>query len=505
MTPDSAPAVDVDAVAAPRVSAPGRMPWREPGPLWGLFWRWAAIAVIVGAGFWRTEVHLVDEVNAGAESTHVFLVLACAVFLALATARKRLPELPIFDRQTDIIVGIVLAAIAAMLRFFVVPRYPAFFALLHPDIPAAYVLAMAACVFLFGLRRTAHYWSSWAVLLLASPGVVRLAGYIAGGGDFGFAVVLVPLAAICAGAGVGTSLKKGVALAGVSAAVGFSVLGLWAGLLGQEVGPLTQALPVLAALACAVPALVRLPAASGRARPRQAVSAREGLKCLPLIVAIAVIVAVADLPQSAQGRAAMGPPGPTGRTLAVPDLWKEISQSDLPWAPSMFGPGATIHEQLLRSTTPRRDWDEKERPRMVAAYTISAHKPGIFDVYPVEMTFDTRRSRTSAAEPIALPHGVTARFRTVVDDTTYLTWSILSFLWSRSDGTTQRIMLLSIDNHDFDAVFPRPMPGTLSTAERLASILLRGNSSVSDEFSERKDVDMLTELGGDIVEAQWTR
>lgn len=471
----------------------------------GLMWRWLVIAVLVGAGFWRSIARILEEISAGTESTHVLLVPACALILAIGAARRRVPELPIFDRQTDVIVGVVLAVVAVMLRVLVVPRYSSFNTLVHPDVAAAYVFAMSASVFLFGLRRTAHYWQAWGIVLIASPAVVRLLSHLAGGGDLGFALVLVPLAALCVGIGTGTSRTKAAVLSLTSVVVGYLVLALLNVVLGLDAAPVVQILPVVAALAVAIPGLHRMPAEPGWERPSQVVAPREGLKYILLLVIVAAAISLVPLPPSTGDLVAEGPPGPSSAHLQVPPAWHEISQSPVEWAPSMFGPGATMNEQLLRSGEPRSDWDEKSRPRMVMAYTITANSRGIFGVFPVEMTFDTRRSRTSPAEFVELPHGIKARFRTVVDDSTYLTWSILSFLWCRTDGTTQRIMLLSIDNHDYDASFPQPRPSTLSTAERLASILMRGNSAVTDEFSERKDLDMLSELGGDIVEAQWPR
>lgn len=479
---------------------------RDPNTraLGGLVWRWTLLGAVMALAVARSASRIVSESIGGAESTHLLVVPACAVILAIGIARRRLPEVPIFDRQSDVIVGVVLLVVAAMLRLLVVPRYANFFTLVHPDVYAAYVLAMAACVFLFGLRRTAHFWPAWAVLLVASPAVVRLAAHLAGGGDTGFALVLVPLAALCVGAGAGTTRRRAAGLAVLSAIVGYLVLAAWLLALGREPGPLTQVLPVAAALAVSVPPLVRLRAAPGRRRPDQVVARIEALRYVPLLLVLAVAFVAAPLPQALAERVAVGPPGSTDRGLVVPADWREYSSSELAWAPRMFGPGATMRQQVIRSTQSRRDWDEKGRPRMALVFTTTARSTGIFGVYPVEMTFDTRRSRISPPTTIDLPRGVSARFRTVVDETSFLTWSLLSFLWSRDDGTTQRIMLLTIDNHDYDARFPSPQPGTVSTAARLASILFRGNASVTDEFSEQKDRGMLTSLGEDLVEAQWT-
>ncbi|MDX5452302.1 MAG: hypothetical protein LPK27_06045, partial [Rhodococcus sp. (in: high G+C Gram-positive bacteria)] len=73
----------------------------------------------------------------------------------------------------------------------------------------------------------------------------------------------------------------------------------------------------------------------------------------------------------------------------------------------------------------------------------------------------------------------------------------------RGDALAQRVSLLTVDNHELDAPFPQPTPNMASNARALRSVFLRGRASVEDSDPEYKDLDMLTEVGRELVEAQW--
>lgn len=109
----------------------------------------------------------------------------------------------------------------------------------------------------------------------------------------------------------------------------------------------------------------------------------------------------------------------------------------------------------------------------------------------------------SAKSYIDLGHGVTAEYFTVVDDDLLVTWNLLSFVWTRADDMAQRVSLLTVDNHEFDAEFPQPEPNSVANIRTLLRVLLRGNAAVSDTAPEDKDREMLTEIGRDLVETQW--
>lgn len=415
--------------------------------------------VLVVAAFSRTWVRLLVEAGWGWGNLLLLAAPAGAVLTAATLIWRRRPELPIHDRQSDKIVGTVILAIALMIQWLVVPRYASSYVLLHVDVAAAWAFLLGGSVFVFGLRRTGHFWPAWVLLAVASPGAIRLGTYLLGGGLWGVVVVV--------------------------SAVLFTA-------------------PVAVVLAGKIRARGR-----GGARDRTrwtgpAVSAREAWRSVPLVVAVAVVLALAPLPQTAEDRLVQGPPGPVGAGQVIPAGWTERTVEDFPWAPRMYGPTATMQRQLIRADASRADWDALRRPRQVVVQTLTVTDPGILDAFPLEMTYDLGTARVSPPSSVELARGVSSRYRTVVDDERLLTWSLMSFVWELPTGRVQRVSLLTVDNHEYDAQFPSTVPGTRSTSARLISLLLRGQASITAEDPQQKDMDMLTELGSELVEAQWT-
>lgn len=412
------------------------------------------LLVLTGAAFTRTWARVAGEAGWGSGSTLLLAAPLGAVLTAIALDWRRRPELPIYDRQTDKIVGTVILTIALMLQWLVLPRYAASYVLLHLDIAAAWMFLLGGCVLVFGLRRVGRYWPAWLLVVLASPGVVRLGAATLGGDTFAAVTVAVV-----------------VVLIGPAA--------VW---------------------------LARLTGGRGRDRSRwsgPAVTPREAWRSVPLLVVVAVLLALAPLPPTVEERLGSGPAGLSGSGQGIPAGWTERSLEDFPWAARMYGPGATLHRQFIRATAPRAEWDALRRPRQAVVQTLTVDDPGLFDAYPIEMTYDLGSARISPPESVELTRGVTGRYRTVIDDERLLTWSLLSFVWTRSGDRVQRVSILTVDDHEYDAEFPRTVPGTRSTFGRMISLLLRGKGSITAEDTEGKDRDLLTELARDLVETQW--
>ncbi|MDX2355919.1 hypothetical protein [Dietzia sp. PP-33] len=426
--------------------------------------RWALLTALLAAGFHETWLRVVREQAAGAGSGVLLAPILGAALTAVALHLRRRPELPIHDRQSDKIAGTIVLAIALMVQWLVLPRYTGSYVLLHLDVLAAWVFLLGGCVFLFGLRRTGAFWPAWIVLVVVPPGAVRLASYALGGS--GTAQIVVALLVVLTG-----------------------------------------------------PVVVAAPALLGRVRHRDRGSSdggghararrtvvyrREAWRSAPLLVVVALVLALAPLPPGVSERLATGPPTLDGPGQVIPEGWQELETVDYPWAGRMFGPSATLQRQMIRATRVRADWDQLLRPRVAAVQSLTVAGTGVLELFPLEMTFDLSAARVSPPRTVDLGRGVTARYRTVIDDENLLTWSLLTFAWSRDRGRVQRVTLITVDNHEFDAVFPPTVPGTRSTFTRLANLLLRGSAAVTDTNPQDKDLDMLIELGTELVRAQWT-
>lgn len=416
--------------------------------------RGAVLLILVGVGFSSTWIRIGQETATGAGSALLLAAPAGALLTVVALMWRQRPELPIHDRQSDKIVGTVILVIALMTQWLLLPRYAGSYVLLHVDAAAACAYALGSCVFVFGLRRTGRYWPSWLILVVASPGVIRLVVFSLGGGLWAEAVV----AAI-------------VVLAGPVAVL--SVAALKRGPLDdfQWAGP--------------------------------AVTVREAWRSIPLLTAVAVALWFAPLPLVAADRLDQGPSGTEGVGLTIPAGWTGRMTEDLTWAPRMYGPSATLQRQHIRANSARADWDLLARPRQAVVQTLTVSHTGRLDAYPLEMTYDLTNARVSTPISVDLGNGVTARYRTVADDERLLTWSLMSFTWARSSDRVQRVSMLTVDNHEYDAQFPETVPGTGSTLGRFLSLLLRGSASVTTTDTQRKDLGMLKQLGHDLVEAQW--
>ncbi|MCD2263607.1 exosortase/archaeosortase family protein [Dietzia aurantiaca] len=416
--------------------------------------RGVLLLTLVVLAFWSTWGRVADETAVGAGSAVVLAPPLGGLLTVSALAWRRRPELPIHDRQSDAIVGTVVLLIALMSQWLLVPRYAGAYVLLHVDVMAAWAYLLGCCIFAFGLRRTGRFWATWLVLAVASPGAMRLVMYLLGGGPWAEAAVVATVVF----AGPVVVIVRGVRRGRPSARV-------------QWAGP--------------------------------AVTARQAWRSVPLLLVVGVALWLAPLPGGAETRLGHGPSGPAGPGQNVPAGWTERSVQDFQWAPRMFGPSATLYRQLLRADAPRADWDQLMRPRQAVVQTLTVSDPGQLDVYPLEMTYDLTNARVGDPEPVDLGHGITGRYRTVVDDDRLLTWSLLTFTWTRSSDHVQRVSVLTVDDHEYDAEFPETVHVAGSTFGRMLSLLLRGSASVTASGPQDKDLAMLTELGTNLVEAQW--
>ncbi|MCK5756845.1 MAG: hypothetical protein KAH46_29490, partial [Mycobacterium sp.] len=104
-------------------------------------------------------------------------------------------------------------------------------------------------------------------------------------------------------------------------------------------------------------------------------------------------------------------------------------------------------------------------------------------------------------QEIPLPHGVTGYLQTVVDDTSYLTFNRLTWEWNNGT-TTQRVTIVSVDNHEPDAQFPSPQPTVIRNLNTFITVLFRGNSVVTDLEPQFKDKDLLIDCATDLINAQ---
>ncbi|HET8994390.1 MAG TPA: archaeosortase/exosortase family protein [Rhodococcus sp. (in: high G+C Gram-positive bacteria)] len=466
--------------------------------------RWVMIVAATLVAFHSTWLKLFYELRAGTTGGFVLIVPPLAALVAVGITHRRRNELPIHDRQTDTIVATLLLAVSLAIKALLMPRYAPTYQLMHLDVLAAWVFVCGACVAMFGLRTTSRYWLAWLMLFLTSPILYRLLLVQLGGTKFAAGILTLLLAAAAAGLATRTSHTRGLIVGvltftiGVAALTAISVLQP-----GAPIG-LFQYAPTLAALLVGAGAyLLRFRGPAPRALPPNPVKPAQAASAALYIVPVSLALAFVPLPDQGLTPVSPGPPPSGTITQAVPRGWNQINSVDYDWPRSYFGNTALLRRQTIRADDSRADWDALLRPRTVALQTLQVRRSGVLEVYPTQTMYNIGSARVSAKSYIDLGHGVTAEYFTVVDDDLLVTWNLLSFVWTRADDMAQRVSLLTVDNHEFDAEFPQPEPNSVANIRTLLRVLLRGNAAVSDTAPEDKDREMLTEIGRDLVETQW--
>ncbi|MEE2057133.1 archaeosortase/exosortase family protein [Rhodococcus artemisiae] len=465
--------------------------------------RWTVIVAATLVAFHSTWSELVDEVRTGTSGGYVLIVPPMAALIAVGITHRRRRELPIHDRQTDTIVAVLLLAVSVALKALLMPRYATTYQLMHIDVLAAWVFACGACVAMFGLRVTSRYWFAWLVLFLSAPIIYRAILIQLGGSKVAAGVLTLLLACAAVGVATRTSHARGMIVGAITFVLGIVLLWVVTAQWPDAAIGLYQYVPTGAAFLVGAGAyLFRFRGMAPRVLPPNPVKPVQAAHAALYIVPITVVLALVPLPDQRLTPVSAGPP-PTGTvTQVVPVGWRQINSVDYDWPSDYFRDPSTLRRQMIRADEVRPDWDALLRPRTVALQTLQVGRVGTFEVYPTETMYNLRDARVSPKDYIDLGREVTAEYFTVVDDDLLLTWSLLSFIWTRGDDA-QRVTLLTVDNHEFDAEFPQPVPNSVANIRVLLQILLRGNASVSDTDPEYKDREMLSEIGRAVVEAQW--
>ncbi|MFZ2174939.1 MAG: hypothetical protein WAW17_13090, partial [Rhodococcus sp. (in: high G+C Gram-positive bacteria)] len=220
------------------------------------------------------------------------------------------------------------------------------------------------------------------------------------------------------------------------------------------------------------------------------------------IVAAAALMFLIPLPDQQLTPVSPGPPPTSMPGLVVPAGWEEIGFSEYDWPQRYYGAESRLARQTIRTSEPNPAWDVQNRPRIVQMDVLTVRRSATLEVYPSHNMYKLQNARVSPKIYVDLGRGIVAEMYTVVDDDLLLTWSNLNFVWVRSPSNTERVSLISVDNHEPDAHFPEPSPSMATNGLHTLSVLFRGESAVSDIESEYKDRDMLETLGRAVVEAQ---
>ncbi len=488
---------------APEI-APVRRWWANPIAI--VVFRWCLLIGCVVVAFVPTWRRVADEAADGAVTAYIFVLPFLAAVAAQGVARRRSGELPIHDRQTDNIVGGLALLVAIAIKTLWLPRYEDQYALAHLDVLSGLVFFFGGAILLFGLRPVGRFWSVWLLLVALSPLLYRLVAIGLGGGRLAYGAVLVLLAGLAGAIAVGRTRRRGwlgflcTVVSGMAVLVFMLTVWPTVEIVWLQIFPTVGAAIVTGAAFYVV--------RRGRLTirpPRQFApsTAKWSLSSGILVLVAAAILFVVPLPPTVTVPDTAGPPGSTSTPLIAPTGWTPTGIEQFDWVQSFFGTTSTLVRERMVADEGNPAWDIRSRPRTVVVDVLSTTNRASLTVYPESTLYQLSGTRTSPALQVPLGRGITGQLYTSVSEELLLTWTKLVFTWVRGD-ITQRVTIVSVDNHDEDAVFPQPTPSMASNVGTSLSTFLRGNSITADANPEYKDLDLLQSFGRSLIVAQWT-
>ena len=491
--------------AAPDTTA-RREPWLhllQPGYRVAL--RWLYIGVLTLIAFRHSLASLVEVTRGGGMGGYVWIVPLAAVLAGTSVARRPRTELPIHDRQTDIIVGTLGLVLALLVHAVLMQRYALYFHLLRLDFLAMWLFVVGAAVVLFGLRPVTRFFWVWMLLLMVFPLPYHLTVFLLGGNRMAGGAATLIVGAFATAIAVGRSVRRAVIGSILAWAVGLGVLAVMALYLPDAPLLAYQQIPALTAILL-VGILLYLHARRGKEknfldRKIEPLAAGQVWVGLPLVAVFAILLSLVKLPT---------PPTPPttqisemnfAAPLPAPAGWKITDEQTFPWVHRLYGRDAEVTRQRMIALSGNPKWDKHSDPRTVVVDSVVTGRPMSFVVYPTTLLYDLSATRLSAPRRVDLGHGVTGQLVSVVDDKLVVTWNALAWTW-RNARQAQRIVVLSVDNHEDDAPFPIPAGGIPGTLNSMFTILFRGNAAVGDRNPVFKDAEMLTEFSRALVAAR---
>ncbi|WP_067717220.1 hypothetical protein [Nocardia yamanashiensis] len=477
---------------------------------WLTVFRLVLVVALTGAAFWNLWAELIEDIEQGSDIGYFFALPVLAAFAATGMALRRGPELPIYDRQTDIIAGLLGLVCTGALIGLLVLRYRYEYEIWHLDLLAAPLFLMSVSILLFGLRPVFRFWPVWLlVLLCATPVQYRLLVVLLGGSHVAAgAVTLIPAAAAAA---IGSGRTRGRALAGallalVAGAITLFVLWVW-----FPDAPLLvyQLIPPVAAVYSATTVMYFDQRNWAHARPLDRPmlphTASRSPSALATAVVAAGLVALIPPPEEYEIKIADLPGMSVASNPATPPGWQLLNERQYPWASRYFGSHNSWSRQQWRAVRGNPEWDKESRRRRIMVDVIRVRQSRSLEYYPEFTMYALAQPRVSPPRRIDLGHGVVGRLNTVVDDRQLLSWTWLSWNWEGRDGA-ERVSLIAADNHLPDAAFPQPNASVTALIQNQAHQVLRGNaviidpeSDLGDPESEYKDEPMLTAVAREVV------
>ncbi|KAA0079188.1 hypothetical protein CIW52_29690 [Mycolicibacterium sp. P9-64] len=478
-------------------------------PGYRLALRWGLIVSTTAVAFHNSIISLVQTTAGGGLGGFVWTVVVVGTLVAIGVARWNRTELPIHDRQTDVIVGTMGLVLALLIHGVLLARYALYFHLLRLDLVAMWLFVLSASIVLFGLRPVTRFAWVWGmVLVLTFPLPYYVTVVALGGGRVAAGAATLLVSGVGTGIALGRTIRRGFIGSVVSWVFGGLLLLIMAVYFPDAPLLAFQLIPAVATM-CVVGGGFFLLARIGAPkhvldRKVEPLAARQVWAGVPVVVVVGVALAFVHLPP-AVGVTPVAPVHAAGlrqgRALIVPPGWHMVSEQTYDWVHRLHGRGGDLIRQQVTADAVNPAWDRLGRTRTVMVDSVTSTRPFSFNVFPARVLYDVTGARLSEPRFVDLGLGVKGQMVSVVDDHLLVTWNALQFSWGDRD-IAQRVILFAVDNHDPGAPFPEPSAGVAPTLGTLFTILLRGNAAATDRLPTFKDAELLTQFGRALVAAQ---
>ena len=361
-----------------------------------------------------------ETTRSGGLGGYVWMVPVAAILAAIGVARRHRTELPIHDRQTDVIVGTMGLVLALLLHGVLLQRYALYFHLLRLDLVAMWMFVLSGSIALFGLRPVIRFAWVWAGVVHGVPAAVLRARDRAGRRQVAAGAGTLSSRGSRPGSRWAARVRRG--LIGVARRVGRRAAdprGAW-----RSSPPTHRCWPIrlIPAMTAIVPGRLVLFSAGA---PRRATNALLDRKIEPLAAgqvwaALPVVLVVAI---ARPGRlSVIGRPGRLRAALDAmacvstprsprPPAGRSPTPRTYPWVNRLYGRrGHPMRQQQMVAEVGDPRVGQIGRPRTVMVDTITTDRPFSFNVYPAPGALRRRRRfALSALRPVDLGYGVNGR------------------------------------------------------------------------------------------------
>lgn len=492
--------------SAPPTAQEDKTPWLQGlHPAYRLALRWGFIAIAVAVAFQETLLSVAETVQRGGINGFVVVVPAACVLAAVGVALRERNELPIHDRETDIIVGTMGLIFAALLHAVLLHRYTQYFHLLRLDLVALWLFVLSSSIVLFGLRPVYRFRWVWVLLLAVFPLPYHIAVIMLGGTRTAAGGVTLIIAAAATSIAVGRTTRRGILGAAAAWAVGALILAMITLLVPQAPLLAYQTIPAITSIVLVGGTLyshrrrgVPMFALDRKVEP---LAAKQVWAGLGLVGAVAIALSFTHLPGYGKAPPSIMDRIDFGAPLAAPAGWHVSDSQEFTWVSKVYGPDARLIRQKFVADAGNPLWDKFARPRAIVVDSVTTTRPFAFETYPAKVLYHVTTIRQSAPRPVELGPGISGTLVNVINDDSLITWNALDWIWG-NDEYAQQITAFAVDNHEPEALFPSPTGALMPTLDTLFTVLLRGNASVTDDDPAFKDADMLVEFSRGLVETK---